>query len=622
MRIRAGRSIRTRVPVLAVFLVLLGGLACGLTQAFATSSSPSPASSPSSGKIVLRVGFPGTPDNLNPFIGTYAQSYLIFAVNYDQLVGIDAATLAPSKETGLAMDWSVSDDGRTWTFKLRDTAKWQDTGQPVTAEDVAFTYDYIIDNQMMTFLSYVQGIKRVTVVGPYTLTMTCTKPKADMLLALNAIPILPEHIWSDVPPKLAGTTYPNEPPIIGSGAFQCVKYKKNSYVMLEANKEYWRGAPHIDQLLFQFYTNRTSVTQDFQLGTLDACIQLQDAQLPQLASTPGLDAQAIRVNGYDCLAFNCYEPSAGGSSLGNPVLRDWRFRQALQWAVDKEKIAAVACRGNARPADTVITAGYYTDPDWHWTPPADQAYDFDLAKAGALLSAAGYPLQDGARVDKQGRPIALRLWATTGPVSQAEGKMVAGWFRQLGLTIEFQVFDGGALLDRVYNMDGDTFVPDYDMWIGGWYNPIDPGQGLSYFCTDQINGWSDSAYSNPEFDKLFVEQSQTTDTGARKAIIDRMQQIVYEESPYVVLTYFSDTEGWNTAKWTGWVHSPARFGSVVNQSGVLATYLNVRPKAATTEGRTSGGTTTIWLVVIAAVAVVGAVIVMLLRRRGSRAVEE
>ncbi len=101
-----------------------------------------------------------------------------------------------------------------------------------------------------------------------------------------------------------------------------------------------------------------------------------------------------------------------------------------------------------------------------------------------------------------------------------------------------------------------------------------------------------------------------------------MQRIVYEESPYVALTYFSDTEGWNTAEWTGWVHSPAGFGNVVNQLGVLATYLDIRPKAATSEGSASGGTTTIWLVVIAAVAAVGAAIVVLRRRRGSRAVEE
>ena len=86
------------------------------------------------------------------------------------------------------------------------------------------------------------------------------------------------------------------------------------------------------------------------------------------------------VNGYDELGFNCY---TGGPSLGNPVLKDWKFRQALQWAVDKNKLCAVAYGGMAKPADTIITANYYHNPDWHWTPPADQAYSFNLAKAGA-----------------------------------------------------------------------------------------------------------------------------------------------------------------------------------------------------------------------------------------------
>ena len=140
-RVRDGLGARFRLTVLCVCLLLAGGLAFGLAAALAQSSSPSPASTPSSGKIVLRVGYVGEPDNLNPFIAQVFSSYLIFSVNYDQLVGVDPATLAPSKETGLAKDWSVSADGKTWTFKLRDNATWQDNGQPVTAVDVAFTYN-------------------------------------------------------------------------------------------------------------------------------------------------------------------------------------------------------------------------------------------------------------------------------------------------------------------------------------------------------------------------------------------------------------------------------------------------------------------------------------------------
>ena len=95
------------------------------------------AASPAAGKVVLRIGYVGEPDNLNPFVAQVNPSYLIFATNYDFLVGVDPATLVPSKETGLAEDWSVSDDGLTWTFTLRDGPTWQDNGQPVTSADVS-----------------------------------------------------------------------------------------------------------------------------------------------------------------------------------------------------------------------------------------------------------------------------------------------------------------------------------------------------------------------------------------------------------------------------------------------------------------------------------------------------
>ena len=148
---------------------------------------------------------------------------------------------------------------------------------------------------------------------------------------------------------------------------------------------------------------------------------------------PGIEARTIRTNGFDELGFNCYTL---GPSRGNPVLKDVKFRQALNWAVDKAKIVSLAYGGHARPGTTVITPDYYKDPDWHWQPPADQLYGFDLAKAGQLLDAAGYPLKNGVRVDKQGKPISLRLWARAeSTTSQNVGRLLSGWFRQLGLKI-------------------------------------------------------------------------------------------------------------------------------------------------------------------------------------------
>ncbi len=619
-RVHTGRSLS--VTVVLLLLLLAACLAAGLGQAAASSPTPSASSE----KIVLRIGYVGEPDNLNPFVAQVMGSYLIFATNYDFLVGVDPATLAPSRETGLAEDWSVSDDGLTWTFTLRDGPTWQDDGQPVTSADVEFMYDYIIENDMTAYTSYTAGISEVTAVGPKTVEFVTDKPKADMLLALNAIPILPEHIWKDVSPELAGTTYSNKPPIVGSGAFECVEYKKSSYVIMEANKDYWRGAPHIDELIFQCYTNDDTLAQDLKAGTLDGAVQMLNSQIQLFENDPGVTVESIRNNGYDDVVLNCYVPPEGVESLGNPVLQDWRFRQALQYAVDREKIVSIVYYGNARPADTIITAGYYTDPDWHWTPPADQAYAFDLAKADAALTAAGYPLEDGVRVDKQGEPITLRLWSRQSSAeSQQEGKMLSGWLRQLGIKVELETMDNGALMDKLYNTKGDQFLPDFDLCIWGWYNSIDPGQATSYFTTDQIGGWSDCAYSNPEYDELYTEQLHAIDPVERKAILDKMQQIIYEQSPYLLLAYNNDTEGWNTAEWTGWVRSPAEFGNVLNQTTGVFTYLEVQPKVAETAStETSGGSsTTTWIIVGVVAAIVVIVVIALLMRRGrGRAVEE
>ena len=146
-------------PVLVLFLVAavaVLGLAWAMEAAGASespapvsagSASPAPASA-AAGKVVYRVGWTRQPDNLNPFVGYESPAFEIWYLTYDSLVGYDPKTLSPMKgenSTGLATDWSVSDDGLTWTFTIRKNAKWDD-GVPLTAKDVAFTYNYIIKN--------------------------------------------------------------------------------------------------------------------------------------------------------------------------------------------------------------------------------------------------------------------------------------------------------------------------------------------------------------------------------------------------------------------------------------------------------------------------------------------
>ena len=622
MGARVRVSARLHLTILCVCLLLCAGLLWGLSMAVAQSGSPSPAAS--SGKVVLRIGTPGEFETLNPFIAQTAVSWEGIALNYDVLVGLDAATWEFSKETGLANDWGVSPDGKIWTFTLRRNAAWQDGSGPVTARDVAFTYNYIIDNDMAAFSSYTAGIKTVSAVDDYTVRMVCAQPKADMLATADAVSILPEHIWSKIPPNKAANSFANDPPVVGSGPFQIVEISKGSFERLVANKQYWRGAPKIDELILETYTNEDTMVQDLKAGTIDGCRNMPVVQLTALRTTPGVTSAVVQMNGYDNIVFNCYVPPAGGSSLGNPVLQDARFRQALQWAVDRQKLADVVFSGTTQPGDTVVVPGFSHNPDWHWTPPADTAYRFDLTKAGELLDAAGYldTNGDGLR-DFQGKPIALRLWSLSDhPTGQQEGKMLVGWFRQLGLKIDLRTVDSGAATDAIYNTVSGKLAPDFDLIIWGWYPGLDAGQGLSVFTTAQIGGWSDCGWSNEEFDQLYEEQLHAIDVGTRKQLIDRMQQLIYEQTPYIVLTTRSDTEAYDTGKWTGWVKSPARIGSALWQI-IPENYLYVQPKTAGVVTQTGGGSSSTWIIVaVAAAAAAVIVLVLAIRRRKTRAVEE
>ncbi len=114
--------------------------------------------------------------------------------------------------------------------------------------------------------------------------------------------------------------------------------------------------------------------------------------------------------------------------------------------------------------------------------------------------------------NKQGKPIVLRLWTrSTSDSSQSAGKLIAGWFDKLGLKITLSVMDDGVISDGIYNMKGSTFTPNYDMFLWGWGGDPDPNFIMSIFTTDQINSWSDCAWSDPQYDKLFLEQQTTVD---------------------------------------------------------------------------------------------------------------
>ncbi len=562
---------RLRLTLVCLAGVLGVGLSWGMVTALAQGSVAAARSN-----VVLRLGvLNDTPDDLNPFAGQSPAAREICSLNYDLMVGFGAGDFGHpqgARATGLADRWTISDGGRVWTFHIRSGVTWQD-GAPLTAHDVAFSYNYVIRNQLSNYAMYVNFVKSVVAPDDNTVVFTCTRPKANMLEA--AIPIVPQHVWAALSGDQAASAEPTLP-MVGSGPFQLTGYYPHDHADLMANPDYWGGAPKIDEVEFIYYRDSVQLDQDLRSGYLQGAWGLATTQYQDLQSDVSLRVTSCIGPELDELGFNCY---TGGPSLGNPVLKDWHFRQALQWGIDHQKLVQIAYGGSAQPATSVLTSHLWSDPDWHWEPPASEKYTFDLAKAGQMLTAAGYPLKNGARLNKQGKPIVLRLWTRAASASsRSAGKLIAGWFGALGLKIKLSAMDDGAIDDGLYNMKGKTFEPDYDMFLWGWGGDPDPNFILSVFTTSQIGtGWSDCAWSDPRYDKLFLQQQTTVDPARRAAIVHKMEQIIYRQSPYIPTAYPEYAEAYNAKGWRGWQFTPGKRGGAFFTSPVMASYLTVHP---------------------------------------------
>ena len=592
------------IAAAAATLVVMGGLSS--PWASATSASPS------SEKVTLKIGFMEPPDSMNPFIGWQDIVYEFYALEYLKLAGRDVETMQSTPGQGALKSWDVSPDGLTWTCHLNEGLTWSD-GEPVTAEDVAFTINYIIENDMSAFTTATQYIDKAVVVDPHTVQIICTQPKANLLGV--TMYVLPEHIWSKISPEDAANKFENPPPVIGAGPFRVVEWKRNDYVRLAANKDFHIGSvgpAKIDELLFVEYQSADTMVEDLKAGDLDGVFGVPPAQVESLENTPGVATAKYTWYNWDYLGFNCYT----GKSRGNPVLRDRRFRVALEYAIDRGRIVDIAHNGYAIPGYTFLPPGQYKDPDYSWQPPDGVRRDFDLAQAGQLLDEAGYEMgPDGIRLDERGKPIVLRLWSDNSrPEHQSAAKLIAGWFREVGVGTKLSVLDSGVYYDAIWNYEGDTFVPDFDMYLWSWDGYVEAGQNFSCFTTSQIENNNEFAWSNKEFDSLDEMQMTTLDPDQRAEVIKQQQQVMYEDSPCIVFAHSYRLEAYRTDKWTGWQRAGYGAGPAF-YAGAPLIYQNLEPRTAT---MSEGGLSSIWIVVVVVAAITAAVVAILLVLRGRR----
>lgn len=590
---------------LAVVLCAVSALAVCAPPRAAASTAPSPAA------VSYRIGIDQDCDGMNPFVSWSSISWECFRLGYDFLTWYDA-DYRPVPD--VATSWETSDDGRTWTFHIREGMKWHD-GEPLTAHDVAFTYNLILDTQHWAFIQYLTGVTSVTAPDDATVVITTSEPNAGMLALY--IPILPEHVWEKVDPDHLDRF--RNMPFVGSGPFRVTEVEKGKWVRLEANREYpdeLGGSPRLDELYFVISENTDAMIEDYKAGSLDAVVDFPATYMKVLAGLPGTTTVAAPAVGFHELGFNCWRSP---KSKGNPLLRDSVIRQAVHWAIDKEKIVATSVAGLAEPGTSLISVA---QGDWHWEVPEAGQYRYDPLRAKRMLEDAGYSDRDGdgIRETADGDELSFRLVALTEYAEdQAAAKMIVSWCRDVGIELTLEQKDEAAFSDDIYDN------ADYDLFIWSWGGDIDPGFMLSTFTTTQILNWGDSQYSNPEYDRLYVRQAEAfdpahpEDTTQRKALTDQMQKILYRDTPYIILWYNLNLQAFRTDRWRGYAMAPGDDGAPF-WNFIRTSYIDLQP-VGTGVAADEGSAPWLWAVgAVAAVAVI--LVVLLLARRRPKPVEQ
>lgn len=535
---------------LGLILVLLT-LLVSCSQTSSPPGTSSTADAPSSQEpSILRIGWKGAPDTLNPPMAFLTDSYTIFNLVYDTMYEL---ALDNSFTPSLADSVTTSPDGKVWTYKIHPGIRWHD-GEPLTAHDIAFTYNFYHAHPEFPYLPiYTEQFASVTAPDDATVVITLDTPLPNLDSQLLFMYVLPEHIWAKYAADNTAADYDNRD-LVGSGPFKLVGYETNEYVHLAANPDYFGEKAKVDEVVFQTFANADALVQALQTGQVDLITEIPKTALATLRNAPNIKlatGSALSTEISD-IFMNQMDPAQcptadGGECTGHPALRDRTVRLALAHATDKQQIIDVLLLGLGKPGLTLLP-----DTLTPWYNDSLTDYAFDLAKANQLLDEAGYKDSDGDGVREMPdgtQPLRFRLlWADDTPDAPRMAELVSQSWRQIGIAVEPQTFSADALLALCCP------AYDYDIIIWGWTTDPDPNILLKVMTSAAIpNGSNETGYTNPDYDALYQQQATEMDPARRKALVWQMQQMVFADVVYIVPYYAQAAQAYRTDRFTGWL---------------------------------------------------------------------
>jgi peptide/nickel transport system substrate-binding protein len=453
-----------------------------------------------------------------------------------QLVPYLAAEI-PSVENG-----GVAEDFTSVTWKLREGVKWHD-GEDFTAEDVAFTFEYLSDpSTNATTLGFYSDVASVEAVDDYTVLITFESPVAAWFNPFVGASgtILPEHVLRDFVGEQAAFAPFNLMPI-GTGPFRVVEFNPGDVAIYEIFMDYWDpGKPYFDRVELKGGGDAASAARAvLQSGEADWAwnLQVEATVLEQLESSGSGQLVIWPGAGTEKLVINHSDPETeqdgqrSHRDVPHPHLSVLEVRQAIALAIPRDEIA------EGLYGDTAVATGYTMNENPDFMPPGI-TWEFDLEQAAALLDQAGaLPNADGLR-ELNGRPMRWVSSASINSLRQKEQEIIKESLAELGIELEIAAIEASVYFDAS-NVDSFQHLYfDFGMErnSGGvfpinWYRRYLSADPLTNIA-QQENGWSGrnfGRYQNAEFNELYAQAESTPEEADYIPIFHAMQQLVVDE---------------------------------------------------------------------------------------------
>lgn len=472
----------------------------------------------------LRFVLHSEPKTFNPVLMEDDSSESIRYLTGGVLIRVNRQTQQPVPE--LARSWKVSRDGRTISFELRQNLRFSD-GTPFSADDVAFTIKQLMDPALHSptgdMFRSSQGQLQVTVSSPTRIAITFSAPIADSVKSFDQVAIM------------SGKSPQKEMAVLGP--FYVAEDKPGAYLVLKRNPYYWkhdaqgRQLPYLDSVRLDILQSQDTEIVRLLRGEIDFINSLSpdyydklEAENPALVHDAGvsLDSEFMWFNQVPSAPIPNYKKAWFGST---------NFRRAISEAINRQDIARIVFKGHAQPAVGVVSPA-----NKFWFNLQLQAHPFDQKSALARLRQDGFVFQDGTLKDRDRHAVEFSIVTNANKNRERMATLIQQDLAGIGIKVNVVTLDFPSLIDRMTNSY------NYEACLLGFVNDdLDPNSEMNVWLSSSENHQWDPKQKTPatpweaQIDKLMREQASTLDQAKRKKYYDEVQQIVWEQEPFIYL---------------------------------------------------------------------------------------